>query len=325
MRRREKFLRTLTPKFLPSRSPSPTPPPPPPPNPTPSQPSSELVPLLRDPDLPTFVTSVGQDVTAALKDIGEVLGHFPFVKTIGGLTVQILKIVELDINLSTNLKASAIEQTVTKLLEKIEEVDAHVKDGILFQQQQVKLLLLGQLRTFAVRGTEWQPKLACYKDTHEEILHEIEEWLFSWPNPQLSQHLLECAGGLFIWALIVCDFLEQSPDLDADLPLILNPPLDAMDDPEEMLWAVYRVVLEQAYSHLKQTIYQDSFCPLLAAIMSVTEPLTLVNLTSLVGIKDTVAKAIVESLHAVLRSPLNPVSRFDHNEATVRVVHPSFY
>ncbi|KDQ58954.1 hypothetical protein JAAARDRAFT_46586 [Jaapia argillacea MUCL 33604] len=618
MRERDKFLRSVTPKFLSSRSlsPTPTPTPPVPLNPAPSQPLPELVSLSRDPDLPAFVTSVGQEVAAALKDIGEVLGHFPFVKTIGGLTVQILKIVEqvsdnpetwkrladytlqtfrvlvdrlgrapdgveldiqrscdsfarsltdllnrakskqnenmslrlahheldqglqaefytllhelckifqLDVALSTNLMVAAMKQDVKKIPDKIEEVDAHVKDVHADVKEMAELNLLSHLRALLVEGAEWRNTLTCCEDTREKILREIEQWSFlataptspiaylcgvaglgkttiahtvarslhncqllggsfffsrdyaprrtgfntwatiayhlayrhqsfrirlcdvlkqpipstserqfdelllgplkaselppspfvivmdaldecddavdilqsfcreldclrghiqlfltsrpepqfdkiipsketlhlyidlrapsnqddlgryldtrmrtictdnegikllRWPNPQLRQDLLDGASGLFIWASTVCDFLEQSHDLDEDLRLILNPPDDVKDDPEEKLEAVYRVVLEQAYSHLKRSVYRDNFRPLLAAIMCVAKPLSLGDLSSLVGIKDVDAKVIVESLHAVLHSPLNPVSRSNREEKTVQVVHPSFY
>ncbi|KDQ58878.1 hypothetical protein JAAARDRAFT_68511 [Jaapia argillacea MUCL 33604] len=58
------------------------------------QPFLELVAPLEDPDLSHFATSVGQEVGAALKDVTDAIGHFPFLKTIGGLTAQILKIFE---------------------------------------------------------------------------------------------------------------------------------------------------------------------------------------------------------------------------------------
>ncbi|KDQ58904.1 hypothetical protein JAAARDRAFT_715115 [Jaapia argillacea MUCL 33604] len=553
MRKRVKFVRSFTP------------------NPTPSQPSPELVSLLRDPDLPTFVTSVGQEVAAALTDVGEVLGHFPFVKTIGGLTVQILKIVErvrdnvekwerladytcrtfrvlevrllsapdgvdLEIQQSCDELARIRHRSLKQLLDRAKskqnesiaqrlahhqlDVDAHVKDvhadlkdvhaNLKDMHANLKDVhanlkdvhadlkdvhadlkdVHASVKDLAllVQGAEWRDTLICCEGTRAEILHEIEDWgfpntsprapiaylcgvaglrkttiahtvayslhkqkrlggsfffsrddaprcsrcnvwamiayhltfchqsfwthlcdvlkqsipstsdcqfselllgplkaskppaspfvivmdaldecddavdilqlvcqaldclqshiklflmsrletqfdrivplkdtlclyidlcappnqddlaryfdtrmrtictdnegvkLLPWPNPQLRQDLLDGAGGLFIWASAVCDFLEQSRDLDEDLRLILNPPDDARDDPEERLEAIYRVVLERAYTHLKRSIYQDSFCPLLAVIMSIAEPLSLENLSSLVGIKDAEGK-----------------------------------
>ncbi|KDQ58867.1 hypothetical protein JAAARDRAFT_46538 [Jaapia argillacea MUCL 33604] len=60
-----------------------------------SQLSPEPVALPEDPGIPDFATLIGKDLAAALKDVGELLGHFPFVKTIGGLTGQFFKIVEV--------------------------------------------------------------------------------------------------------------------------------------------------------------------------------------------------------------------------------------
>ncbi|KDQ54268.1 hypothetical protein JAAARDRAFT_60681 [Jaapia argillacea MUCL 33604] len=129
------------------------------------------------------------------------------------------------------------------------------------------------------------------------------------PDSRPRQRLLERAGGLFIWASTVCDFLSQSLDFDADLRLILDPLTGARDDPEESLWNVYRVIVDRAYNSTKRAVFQDGFRPLLAAILGVSEPLTLAELSDITGVSKGVAEAIISSLHAVLRSPFNTITK----------------
>lgn len=139
-----------------------------------------------------------------------------------------------------------------------------------------------------------------------------------WPTVDPIQKLVMLAGGLFIWAAIVIEFLLESDTLSEEIELILNG-TRWEDNPEKRLAQMYHIILEKAYLSGKREVHFRLFLPVLAAVLVVSEPQSDLVIGHLAGdgVRYEHLRRILESLSAVLHIP--------PDSPVVRTTHPSFY
>ena len=140
-----------------------------------------------------------------------------------------------------------------------------------------------------------------------------------WPTVDPIQKLVILAGGLFVWAAIVIEFLLESDTLSEEIELILNG-TRWEDNPEKRLAQMYYIILQKAYLSGKREVHFRLFLPVLATAMVVCEPqsdvLVIGHLTA-DGVRYEHLRQILEGLSAALHIP--------PDSPVVRATHPSFY
>jgi len=92
-----------------------------------------------------------------------------------------------------------------------------------------------------------------------------------WPTIDPIHKLVMLAGGLFIWAAIVIEFLLESDALSEEIELILNG-TRWEDNSEKRLAQMYYIILDKAYLAGKREEHFRLFLPVLAIVMIVREP-----------------------------------------------------
>ena len=139
-----------------------------------------------------------------------------------------------------------------------------------------------------------------------------------WPTVDPIQKLVMLAGGLFIWAAIVMEFLLESDTLSEEIELILNG-TRWEDNPEKRLAQMYHIILEKAYLSGKREVHFRLFLPVLATVLVVSEPQSDIVIGHLAGdgVRYEHLRRILEGLSAALHIP--------PDSPVVRTTHPSFY
>jgi NACHT domain len=139
-----------------------------------------------------------------------------------------------------------------------------------------------------------------------------------WPTIDPIRKLVMLAGGLFVWAAIVVEFLLESDALSEEIELILNG-TRWEDNPEKRLAQMYHIILEKAYLSGKREVHFRLFLPVLATVMVVSEPQSDIVIGHLAadGMRYEHLCRILEGLSAVLHIP--------PDSPVVRATHPSFY
>ncbi|OBT75403.1 hypothetical protein VF21_05711 [Pseudogymnoascus sp. 05NY08] len=139
-----------------------------------------------------------------------------------------------------------------------------------------------------------------------------------WPRDENIQALVEMANPLFIFAATVCRFVA---DLKGNPKKRLKVILDYQTESQtSKLNGTYLPILDQLLVDQdmaeKETLGRE-FRELVGAIIILADPLSIVSLASLLGIKKEDVNGRLESLHSVLSIPTN-------EDASVRLLHLSF-
>jgi hypothetical protein len=139
-----------------------------------------------------------------------------------------------------------------------------------------------------------------------------------WPTVDPIRKLVMLAGGLFVWAAIVIEFLLESDTLLEEIELILNG-TRWEDNPEKRLAQMYYIILDKAYLAGKREDHFQLFLPVLATVMVVREPQSDIVIGNLAadGVRHGSLRRILEGLSAALHIP--------PDSPVVRATHPSFY
>jgi hypothetical protein len=124
-----------------------------------------------------------------------------------------------------------------------------------------------------------------------------EEWpkLKQWPKPQDIQRLVDKAGGLFIWARVVADFIKDGNPLE-QLIRIQNGEGIAGD-----MAALYSHILQVSFPNPSRAV-MDNFHSILGAIIFNQRPLSAKSLASLLKIGEMSMELICKKLSSVVES-----------------------
>lgn len=139
-----------------------------------------------------------------------------------------------------------------------------------------------------------------------------------WPTIDPIQKFVVLAGGLFVWAAVVTEFLLESDTLSEEIELILNG-TRWEDNPEKRLAQMYYIILDKAYLSGTREVHFRLFLPVLATVMVVREPQSDVVIGHLAAddVRYEHLRRILEGLSAALHIP--------PDGTVVRATHPSFY
>ena len=139
-----------------------------------------------------------------------------------------------------------------------------------------------------------------------------------WPGESTIERLCLLAGGLFIYASTVCQFIQgplwgSSWTPQESLSMILKSNYQGLDQ-------MYKGVLERSLGHgpihpqLQLTVNQ-----IVGSIIVLLEPLPVITLAKLINIGLDTVHFRLRCLYSVLDVPENPES-----ESSIRLLHPSF-
>jgi hypothetical protein len=139
-----------------------------------------------------------------------------------------------------------------------------------------------------------------------------------WPATDPTQRFVTLAGGLFVWAAVVTEFLLESDTLAEEIELVLNG-TQWEDNPEKRLGQMYNIILEKAYLAGNRQEHFRLFLPVLGTIMVVRSPQSDVVIKHLAGndVRQERLSLILGGLSAALHIP--------PDSPVVRAIHPSFF
>jgi hypothetical protein len=140
-----------------------------------------------------------------------------------------------------------------------------------------------------------------------EIADKYRSLSHDWPGPQVIQQLSNKAGGLFIWAKVVVEFIARG-EPTGRLRLVEAGAGGAGD-----MAALYSQILQVSFPVPITLEVIDAFHATLGAIILAKEPLTAVSLGQLLGIETTRVQHICQELKSVVNS-----------ERILRITHQSF-
>lgn len=134
-------------------------------------------------------------------------------------------------------------------------------------------------------------------------------------------HLINRAGGLFIWAATACRFILGAPlFLDRRLSLLLGNEKVGRS-PEEDLDSIYTSILSQSlkrdYCEEEYDYVSTLFKRIFGAIVLVFEPLSMDPLCRLIDLPRITVNHVIGDLHSVLEIP-------DSDTRPIRILHLSF-
>jgi hypothetical protein len=128
-----------------------------------------------------------------------------------------------------------------------------------------------------------------------------------WPGPQVIRQLGDKAGGLFIWAKVVAEFIARGEPTER-LRLV-----EAGTGGTGDMAALYSQILQVSFPAPITPEVIEAFHSTIGAIILAEEPLTAASLAQLLGIQTTRVEHICKELKSVVNS-----------EDVLRITHQSF-
>ncbi|GLB36785.1 hypothetical protein LshimejAT787_0310720 [Lyophyllum shimeji] len=134
-----------------------------------------------------------------------------------------------------------------------------------------------------------------------------------WPPGNLINKLVEMAGGLFIFASTVCEFIEARGDLDFRLKEITDRPTNEYTGIDSL----YREILEYAIGEFPDQATVDHCRSIIGTIILLQDPLSSYDLSQLLQLPPKHIQGILLDLQSVLSVP-------DDVHGAIRTLHASF-
>ena len=165
-----------------------------------------------------------------------------------------------------------------------------------------------------------------------ETIKRTRYWLAdSWPSVDTVNQLVHLSGGLFIFAATVCRFIEEEDEpADDSLSLFLQQELELprLDEDNEsrgrptfFLDEMYLQILERSTRRRQHEAGRSktlsSFREMLGAIAALIQPLPIIALARLLGVREGDIHQRLNRLHSVVSISTSP-------ETPVRLLHASF-
>ncbi|KAG6829936.1 hypothetical protein H0H87_009696 [Tephrocybe sp. NHM501043] len=134
-----------------------------------------------------------------------------------------------------------------------------------------------------------------------------------WPPPELVGKLVRMAGGLFIFASTVCEFIEARGDLEFRLKEITARPVHEYTGID----GLYREILEYAIAQFPGQTTVDHCRSIIGTIILLQDPLSSYDISQLLHLPPKHIQGILGDLQSVLSVP-------DSLDGTIRTLHASF-
>lgn len=135
-----------------------------------------------------------------------------------------------------------------------------------------------------------------------------------WPPEELITKLVRMAGGLFIFASTVCEFIEARGDLDFRLKEITDRPTNEYTGID----GLYREILEYAIAEFPDRETVEHCRSIIGTIILLQDPLSSYDLGQLLRLPPKHIQGILGDLQSVLAVP-------DDIYGTIRTLHASFH
>jgi len=129
----------------------------------------------------------------------------------------------------------------------------------------------------------------------------------NWPGPQVIRQLTDKAGGLFIWAKLVAEFISRGEPVES-LELV-EAGVSGVGD----MAALYSQILSISFPETTTAKVMDALHSTLGAIILAKEPLSAASLERLIPIESSRLQHICKGLKSVVDS-----------EGVLRITHESF-
>jgi hypothetical protein len=138
-----------------------------------------------------------------------------------------------------------------------------------------------------------------------------------WPPDALVDKLVEKAAGFFIFAFTICRYLESPGNLEKQLESIAD--LDTnVTEGRLGIDKIYQMIIDAALSNFvdDETVSQCGL--VVAAIILLFDPLSLVDLAGVLGMNPDCIRGVLRDLHSVLVIPSN-------GDGIIHTFHASFH
>ena len=141
-----------------------------------------------------------------------------------------------------------------------------------------------------------------------------------WPSPSDVEILCEKAAGLFIYASTVIKFVASEGDSPIErLTLITSLPQSTTEEGRSGIDQLYTQVLQQAFTNVHPGSSQRyfHFQTVVGVVLLIFNPLSIKNLSELLGQSAKYIHTTIRTLHSLLHVPEN-------TEDPIRIFHKSF-
>jgi NACHT domain len=147
-----------------------------------------------------------------------------------------------------------------------------------------------------------------------------EDWIPSedWPPAELIRQLVSKASGLFIFASTVCKFVDLPGDIEDRLKEIAELPTNE-NEGRLGIDQLYRKIVESAITPFFRNSDIQKCRSILGTIILLMNPLSLNDLSRLLGHKPTSVAGLLRNFHSVLAMPRN-----NDKAGVLRIIHTSF-
>ncbi|KAF8060790.1 hypothetical protein FPV67DRAFT_307115 [Lyophyllum atratum] len=135
----------------------------------------------------------------------------------------------------------------------------------------------------------------------------------SWPPDDSIQKLVKMAGGLFIFASTVCEFIEARGDLEFRLKEITDRPTNEYTGID----GLYREILEYTIAQFRDKATLEHCRTIIGTIILLQDPLSSYDLGQLLRLPPKHIRGILSDLQSVLSVP-------DDIHGAIRALHASF-
>jgi hypothetical protein len=149
----------------------------------------------------------------------------------------------------------------------------------------------------------------------------FEDLSKDWPPKELLKLLVRKTSGLFIFASTLCKYIESSGDLDERLQEIAWLPTSDHEG-RFGIDALYQKIMESAIAPVVDEETQQGLhhCRrILGTIILLQNPLSLKDLSQVLGLKLARVAALLRGFHSVLAMPQS-----DDKSGVLRIIHSSF-
>lgn len=140
----------------------------------------------------------------------------------------------------------------------------------------------------------------------------------NWPPAHLVWQLADKAAGLFIFASTACQLIDSPGSLQENLQLLAT--LDTVHEGREGIDVLYQQVIERAIRRFSFPQYVRQCHSILGTIILLQDPLSLDDLSTVLGFKPHLIRSLLNDLHSVLIVP-PPHDK----KGVIRTIHASFH
>ncbi|KAH8702852.1 putative WD-repeat protein [Phaeosphaeriaceae sp. PMI808] len=162
--------------------------------------------------------------------------------------------------------------------------------------------------------------ISVFFEHHFKLIRQEYSLHIGWPGENITERLIQKAGGLFIWAATACRFIQDGPSADKRVQILLEGGT-TIGAPEEHLDELYITILKKAirpgYSVQERQGLYDIHRHVLGSIVVLLSPLAAGPLGRLLEVPKQEIEQVLKHHHAIFDIP-------KADSCPLRLQHPSF-